>query len=104
MSKRITWDVLGQALVDCHYDVDRYLDIMRKLLSERDPKPSKWHKVEDELPDSSRIVLALTALYVDPISAFYAGDKKWHCFPGQWELTITHWRELPKPPKKERTK
>jgi hypothetical protein len=67
-----------------------------------DPKPSKWRRVEDELPTNDRNVIVKIAESDQLFTAWIDRCKEWQ-IPCSTDH-VTHWRELPKPPKKERTK
>jgi hypothetical protein len=91
----ISWDAYNHGMAvaysECAYLVDQ-------TVSMPDPKPSKWHRVEDETPELYKIVFVRDAnkgMYTD-----YLKDN------GKWNsgAKVEYWRELPKPPKKERTK
>ena len=73
-------------------------DIMIECDMPVKPKPSKWHNVEDKLPDTARAVLVYTADYNYPISAFLDTKLgKWHTLPNQTDIDhVMKWREMPK--------
>lgn len=71
------------------------LEMEVELFSEpriRKPKRSKWHRVEDEMPDNGRYV----AVWNENVEE--ARIDRYDCF--WWNENgannITHWRELPK--------
>jgi hypothetical protein len=75
---------------------------------ERKPKRSKWHRVEDELPSPRLVVLCYTPEWPGHQSRFigcHDDDDGWqeYDFGTDGRInprgTVTHWRELPKPPK-----
>lgn len=68
------------------------------LLGKRPPEPksSKWHRVEDELPDNNRDVLVKTDVRIRLDIAWLDKEGSWRC--PTTKAKITHWRELPKPP------
>lgn len=62
------------------------------------PKKSKWHRVEDELPEPGKLVLVTQARTM--IEA-WRDENGWHdVFLGIPLSGVTHWREKPKPPER----
>jgi hypothetical protein len=98
-SEQVEWAAYNHGMAvayhECAFLVDQTVSIPA-------PKPSEWHRVEDELPVHHRPVL------VKYISSDEDYDITFYNDMGHWNTlvksTVTHWRELPKPPKKERTK
>lgn len=69
----------------------------------------KWISVEDELPEVSDVVLVIASgkpranveLHNAMLIASYWGDEGWIAdgFEGWDKLDVTHWMQLPEPPK-----
>lgn len=81
------------------------MDIMvavRDLLDEKDSE--KWISVEDLLPDTNRDVLTFNSelgIYVGFYGRGFDCDGEWYVYDRDTSPKITHWRELPDPPRME---
>ena len=61
------------------------------------PAASPWHRVEDELPDTPRMVIA----YVDQwhiFAAYHSSRGEWKQADGFTVIGVTHWMPI-EPPK-----
>jgi hypothetical protein len=80
-----------------HY-IEAYSDLANKMYYEQ----SEWIRVEDRLPEKHKYVLVLE--YIEGISvsvillASWEGDR-WRIYGGSTAEKVTHWAELPSPPK-----
>ena len=59
-----------------------------------------WISVKDRLPDTSRYVIGCFGGYVFECW-YHTVDKHWIRHGNVVEVDITHWRELPDPPRME---
>ena len=74
-------------------------------------RPDGWISVKDRLPDSPRFVLLFVKTKNAPglaLGWFNNKIKKWGCtlrlfYASEFE-EVTHWRELPDPPRMEESK
>ena len=81
---------------------------LEKFKASCKPKPSKWHKVEDELPENERDVMVRFININDEEEKIYTGwycrhsdiNQEWLVYGTGVVKYVTHWRELPKPPEK----
>lgn len=62
-------------------------------------QPDGWISVNDRLPDTSRYVIACSDLGTVS-ECWYHWDKHWIRLGHIVGENITHWRELPDPPRK----
>lgn len=65
-------------------------------------RPDGWISVKESLPDSYRdVIVCLETREV--YCGWYDPDSRiWHNMNGLEIESVTHWRELPKPPEKEK--
>ena len=65
------------------------------------PAASPWHRVEEELPDDSRVVLIFTASRIVGVGSFIRPNwYQWYS-SGGLPVDVTYWMPLPEPPKEE---
>ena len=94
---------MSDLMVDCHLgSIILTKDEILDYLEQRGP--AGWRDVQEELPQRDGIVLVycpsqdpkkgLTAL------AWYNPEKGWSHLPDVWIEVITHWQQIPSPPKK----
>jgi hypothetical protein len=101
-------DSLTDVTVVSHYSplpleigLDIFVDPFDKPIKS---KPSKWHRVEDELPENSRMVLIFSTQHQGVTIGYYSSCNHWYFYDKDIvKNSVTHWRELPKPPKKAST-
>lgn len=65
-------------------------------------QPDGWISVKDRLPDTSRYVMGCFGGYVFECW-YHTVDKHWIRHGIVIVENVTHWRELPDPPKMEET-
>lgn len=67
----------------------------------------KWIPVSERLPEQDQEVLCYMGNFIGTLMDVYTykGDNKWEDTYGNWNYTdiegITHWMQLPQPPKEE---
>jgi len=78
--------------------------IVEHILEQKDP----WISVEDRLPEDYDEVLVVTHAHknIDGMQCAYMTDSEWcdpglHCDVEIDGFVVTHWRPLPKPPKRK---
>jgi hypothetical protein len=93
---------LHSAIQQQHSELQKQLQEIESLRAELDAlkRANQWISVKDWLPEYGRRVLVLTTEYATVAAHFgeVQGIRKWvsHTYPF---LKVTHWRELPEPPK-----
>lgn len=78
----------------------------RKLIEDA-PAVREWIPVSERLPEEDQEVLCYMGNFIGTLMDVYTykGDNKWEDTYGNWNYTdiegITHWMQLPQPPKEE---
>lgn len=91
------FDYAEREFCECEYVVKNIREAVEQLPA-ADVNPVRWIAVEEQLPETYKLVLALTESGHHVLAALYENFGAWFELWAGTKVNVTHWMSLPEPP------